>query len=281
MRALITGSTGQLGKAVVEVFFKENIEVYPTPHSRLDISNREEVKEILTAYLPDIVVNCAAFTDVDRCEKETEKAYRVNAIGPKNLAIISERLNIFLIHISTDYVFDGKKDSPYTEFDIPNPINIYGKSKLEGENFVKAFSKHYAIVRTSWLYGNGSNFVTRIIEKARITKEIQVVEDQFGSPSYTYDVAKAILSIVKNNAYGVYHSANTGVTSRCEEARSILKYLSLDADVIPVKSEEYMLPAVRPRYTPLENYLLTLEDIYHMRSWQEAMEEFLKKEMTK
>jgi len=281
MRVLITGSTGQLGKAAAEVFFKENIDVYPIPHSRLDISNREEVRKMLTAYLPDIVINCAAFTDVDGCEKEPERAYRVNAIGPKNLTIISEKLNIFLIHISTDYVFDGKKDSPYIEFDTPNPVNIYGKSKLEGENFVKAFSKHYAIVRTSWLYGDGNNFVTKIIEKARITKEIQVVEDQFGSPSYTYDVAKAILSIARNNAYGIYHTANTGVTSRYEEARFILKYLSFNADVIPVKTEEYILPAVRPGYTPLENYLLKLEDIYNMRSWQEAMEEFLKKEMIK
>lgn len=281
MRVLITGSTGQLGKAAAEVFFKENIDVYPIPHSRLDISNREEVRKMLTAYLPDIVINCAAFTDVDGCEKEPERAYRVNAIGPKNLTVISEKLNIFLIHISTDYVFDGKKDSPYIEFDTPNPVNIYGKSKLEGENFVKAFSKHYAIVRTSWLYGDGNNFVTKIIEKARITKEIQVVEDQFGSPSYTYDVAKAILSIARNNAYGIYHTANTGVTSRYEEARFILKYLSFNADVIPVKTEEYILPAVRPGYTPLENYLLKLEDIYNMRSWQEAMEEFLKKEMIK
>ncbi|MGC8889335.1 MAG: dTDP-4-dehydrorhamnose reductase [bacterium] len=281
MRVLITGSNGQLGKAVTEVFFKENIEVYPIPHSRLDISNREEVKGIFTSYLPDIVINCAAYTNVDGCEKEPEKAYRMNTLGPKNLAIISERLNIFLIHISTDYVFDGEKDSPYTEFDLPHPINTYGRSKLEGENFVKSFSRHFAIVRTSWLYGDGNNFVTKIIERAKIDKELKIVEDQFGSPTYTYDVAKAILSIAKNDACGLYHSANVGVVSRYEEARFIVENLSLNIDIIPVKQKEYVLPAVRPRYTPLENYLLGLEDIYHMRDWKEAMEEFLKKEMAR
>jgi dTDP-4-dehydrorhamnose reductase len=281
MRVLITGSTGQLGRAVTEVFFKEDIEVYPIPHSRLDISNREEVKEILTAYLPDVVINCAAFTNVDGCEKEPNNAYRVNAIGPKNLAINSEKLNIFLIHISTDYVFDGAKNSPYIEFDTPNPINTYGKTKLEGEKFIISFSKHYAIVRTSWLYGDGSNFVTKIIERAKDTSEIKVVADQFGSPSYTYDVAKAILSIVKNEAYGIYHAANIGIVSRYDEARFIIENLSFNVDVIPIKQEEYKLPAVRPRYTPLENYLLELEGIYNMRDWKEAMEEFLKKEMRK
>ncbi len=278
MRVLITGSSGQLGKAVVEVFFKSGVDVYPIPHSRLDITNRQRVEEIIRAYLPEIIINCSAFTDVDLCEKERDKAYMVNAIGPKNLAILSERYNIHIIHISTDYVFDGEKDSPYNEFDIPNPINIYGKSKLEGEYFVERFSKRYTIVRTSWLYGDGNNFVRKIVERAKKENIVRVVDDQFGSPTYTYDVARALLSIAKGDFYGLYHCANRGVVSRFEEARFIVETLGLNAEVIPVKSKDFPTLAKRPRYTPLENYLLELEGIFYMRDWRSAMEEFLKGE---
>ena len=278
MRVLITGSSGQLGKAVVEVFFKSGVDVYPIPHSRLDITNRQRVEEIIRAYLPEIIINCSAFTDVDLCEKERDRAYMVNAIGPKNLAILSERYNIHIIHISTDYVFDGEKDSPYNEFDIPNPINIYGKSKLEGEYFVERFSKRYTIVRTSWLYGDGNNFVRKIVERAKKENIVRVVDDQFGSPTYTYDVARALLSIAKGDFYGLYHCANRGVVSRFEEARFIVETLGLNAEVIPVKSKDFPTLAKRPRYTPLENYLLELEGIFYMRDWRSAMEEFLKGE---
>ena len=278
MRVLITGSSGQLGKAVVEVFFKSGVDVYPIPHSRLDITNRQRVEEIIRAYLPEIIINCSAFTDVDLCEKERDRAYMVNALGPKNLAILSERYNIHIIHISTDYVFDGEKDSPYNEFDIPNPINIYGKSKLEGEYFVERFSKRYTIVRTSWLYGDGNNFVRKIVERAKKENIVRVVDDQFGSPTYTYDVARALLSIAKGDFYGLYHCANRGVVSRFEEARFIVETLGLNAEVIPVKSKDFPTLAKRPRYTPLENYLLELEGIFYMRDWRSAMEEFLKGE---
>jgi len=278
LRVLITGSSGQLGKAVVEVFFKSGVDVYPIPHSRLDITNRQRVEEIIRAYLPEIIINCSAFTDVDLCEKERDRAYMVNALGPKNLAILSERYNIHIIHISTDYVFDGEKDSPYNEFDIPNPINIYGKSKLEGEYFVERFSKRYTIVRTSWLYGDGNNFVRKIVERAKKENIVRVVDDQFGSPTYTYDVARALLSIAKGDFYGLYHCANRGVVSRFEEARFIVETLGLNAEVIPVKSKDFPTLAKRPRYTPLENYLLELEGIFYMRDWRSAMEEFLKGE---
>ncbi|MCX7795574.1 MAG: dTDP-4-dehydrorhamnose reductase [bacterium] len=279
MRVLVTGSSGQLGKAVVEVFFKNDIDVYPIPHSRLDITNRQAVEEIIRAYLPEIVINCSAFTDVDLCEREKDKAYKINALGPRNLALVSEKYNTYLIHISTDYVFDGEKKTPYIEFDKPNPINIYGKSKLEGENFIERFSKRYTIVRTSWLYGDGNNFVRKIIEKAKKEKVLKVVDDQFGSPTYTYDLATALLNIAKEEVYGLYHCANKGVTSRFEEARFIIEKLRLGVEVIPIKSEDYITPAKRPRYTPLENYLLELEGIFYARSWELAMEEFLRGEV--
>jgi len=278
LRVLITGSSGQLGKAVVEVFFKNGAEVYPIPHSRLDITNRQAVEDIIRAYLPEIVINCSAFTDVDKCEEEKDKAYRVNALGPKNLAIVTEKYNIHLIHISTDYVFDGEKNTPYVEFDNTNPINTYGKSKLEGEHFLERFTKRYTIVRTSWLYGDGNNFVRKIIERARKGDVLRVVDDQFGSPTYTYDVAKALLSIAKEGVYGLYHCANKGVVSRFEEAKFILEFLGLNAEVLPVKSGDYQTLAKRPRYTPLENYLLELEGIFYARDWRSAMEEFLRGE---
>lgn len=275
MRVLVTGSSGQLGKAVVETFFKNDIDVYPIPHSRVDITNRNAVEEIIKAYLPDVVINCSALTDVDLCEKDVDRAFKVNAIGAKNLALASQKYDIHLIHISTDYVFNGKKDSPYTEFDIPNPINVYGKSKLEGENFVKTFSQKFTIVRTSWLYGDGNNFVKKIIERAKESNVIKVVDDQFGSPTCTQDLAKALLAIAESSVYGLYHFANVGVVSRFQEARFIIERLKLDVEVIPVKSEEYVTIAERPRYTPLRNYLLELEGIFYARDWESAMEEFL------
>lgn len=277
MRVLVTGSSGQLGKAVVEVFFKNDIDVYPIPHTRLDITERQAVEEIIRAYLPEVVINCSALTDVDLCEREKDMAYKVNALGPKNLAILCEKYNIHLIHISTDYVFDGEKETPYIEFDKPNPINIYGKSKLEGEYFVERFSKSYSIVRTSWLYGDGNNFVKKIIERAKEETILKVIDDQFGSPTYTYDVAMALLNISKERAYGLYHCANKGVVSRFEEAKFIVERLGLKIEVIPIKSNEYPTLAKRPKYTPLENYILELEGIFYARSWESAMEEFLRR----
>jgi len=278
LKVLIAGSSGQLGKAVVEVFFKDGIDVCPVPHSRVDITDRNMVDGIIKAYLPDVVINCSALTDVDLCEREIDRAFKVNAIGAKNLALASRKYDTHLIHISTDYVFDGKKDSPYIEFDRPNPINIYGKSKLEGENFVKTFLQRFTIIRTSWLYGDGNNFVKKIIERARQEKVVKVVDDQFGSPTYTYDLAEALLPIAKSEVYGLYHFANTGVVSRFQEANFIIERLKLDTEVIPVKSEDYITLAERPRYTPLKNYLLELEGVFYGRDWESAMEEFLFKE---
>ncbi len=276
MRVLVTGSSGQLGKAVIEVFFKNDIDIYPISHTRLDITKRQAVEEIIRAYLPEVVINCSALTDVDLCEREKDRAYKVNALGPKNLAIVCEKYNIHLIHISTDYVFDGEKETPYIEFDKPNPINTYGKSKLEGEYFVESFSKSYSIVRTSWLYGDGDNFVKKIIERAKGEKILKVVDDQFGSPTYTYDLAMALLNIAKERAYGLYHCANKGVASRFEEAKFIVESLGLKVEVTPIKSNEYPTLAKRPKYTPLENYILELEGIFYARSWELAMEEFLR-----
>lgn len=278
MRVLITGSSGQLGKAVVELFFKNGIDVYPIPHSRLDITDRKAVDEIIRSYLPDVVINCSAITDVDLCEREIDRAFKVNAIGAKNLALVTQRYNTHLIHISTDYVFDGKKDSPYIEFDKPNPINNYGKSKLEGENFVRTFSQRFTIVRTSWLYGDGNNFVKKILERVKQEKLLKVVDDQFGSPTYTYDLAKALMTITKEQAHGLYHFANVGIVSRFQEARFIVEKLKLGVEIIPVKSEQYSTLAERPRYTPLKNYLLELEGLFYARDWESALEEFLFKE---
>lgn len=278
MKVLITGSSGQLGRAVVEVFFKNDIEVYPIPHSRLDITDRKAVEEIVRAYLPDVVINCSAITDVDLCERDIDMAFKVNAIGAKNLAIVSQKYNIHLVYISTDYVFDGKKDSPYTEFDKPNPINVYGKSKLEGENFIKTFSQKFTIVRTSWLYGGGDNFVRRILEKTRRERLLRVIDDQFGSPTYAYDLAKALIAIIEAQAYGLYHFANVGVVSMFQVASFIVKRLDLEVEIEPVRSEYYQTLAERPKYTPLKNYLLELEGIFYARDWESALEEFLFRE---
>jgi dTDP-4-dehydrorhamnose reductase len=275
MKIILLGSSGQLGKEF-EKFLLENVELHAFSHSELDVLDFKKLISKFEEILPDVVINCAAYTKVDQAEKEEETAYKVNGIGVKNVSFASFKINAKVAYFSTDYVFDGLKGSSYREFDKPNPISIYGKTKLAGEIYTKEHNPNHLILRISWLYGiNGSNFVKTIIRLAKEKGELKVVNDQFGSPTYTLDVVRQTWKLIQEDSIGLYHSSNTGQTTWFEFAKKIVEKLNLKAKVIPIKTDDFPTLAKRPSFSVLDNYLLKLEGKSIMRNWQEAFDEFV------
>ncbi|GAG67040.1 unnamed protein product, partial [marine sediment metagenome] len=275
---LITGSKGQLGSELVDFLSKDN-KVYGFGHKELDITDKNHVINTVPKIVPDIIIHCAAFVDADGCETDIKTAFDVNTIGSGNVAIASKKNKSIMVYISTDYVFDGKKTSPYLESDIPNPISIYGISKYGGELIVKNLLNNFFIVRTSWLFRKeGKNFVNTILRLAKDKKELRVVNDQVGSPTYIPDLAKAISSLISTKYYGIYHITNSGECSRYEFTKKILKYAEIEnVKVTPISTEELNRPASRPKYSVLQNFNLEEKKIYKMRSWELALKDFFKK----
>ncbi|MBU2597649.1 MAG: dTDP-4-dehydrorhamnose reductase [Actinobacteria bacterium] len=278
MKILITGSKGQLGSELVELLSKDN-EVYGFGHEELDITDKNCVIEIISKIVPDIIIHSAAFTNVDGCESNIKTAFDVNIIGTGNVAMASKKNKSKMVYISTDYIFDGKKNSPYLESDIPNPVSIYGISKYGGELVGKHFLDNFFIVRTSWLYGKrGKNFVNTILDIAKDKKELRVINDQVGSPTYVPDLAKAISALISTKYYGIYHITNSGECSWYEFTKKILKYAEIkDVKVIPISTEELNRPAPRPKYSVLANLNLEKRGIHKMRNWDLALKDFFKK----
>jgi dTDP-4-dehydrorhamnose reductase len=277
MKIVITGAAGQLGKELTQLFEARNYDVFPFDKKQLDITNQASIKQILEDIKPDFLINTAAFTQVDTCETEIEKAYFINGIGPYYLACEAKVNQVKFFHISTDYVFNGEKTEPYLEEDHLNPKTIYGKSKDIGETLALAANKNTTIIRTSWLYGHdGKNFVKTIKKLAHQAKEIRVVCDQFGSPTYTKDLAVAIEKLLLK-PHGIYHVTNTGSCSWYEFAKEIVTTLHAPTSVIPVSTEEYGLQTPRPKYTVLSHKKLNSTGIF-LRNWKEGLYEFLKKE---
>lgn len=280
MKVLITGASGQLGLEIIDQLEKQR-EVYKlvkADRSGLDITNLDEVYEKISLEKPDVVINCAAHTAVDLCEKDIDSAYKVNAIGPRNLAITCEKIGAKFVQVSTDYVFDGKSTRPYKEDDITCPNSIYGKSKLMGEQFTKEFCSKYFIVRTAWLYGNGNNFVKTMLKLSEDNKELNVVNDQFGSPTSTVDLAKAIIDLINTEYYGTYHGTCEGQCSWYDFAKKIFEINNIDIKVNPVTSEEFKRPAPRPQYSVLDNFMFKLVGLNSFRNWEDALKEYLKEE---
>ncbi len=278
MKIILLGSSGQLGKEFEKFLLeKENVELHAFSHIQLDILDFEKLVNKFLELSPDVVINCVAYTKVDQAEKEQDLTYKVNAIGARNVSYASFKAKAKVVYFSTDYVFDGTKGHPYDEFDKPNPISIYGKSKLLGEIYTKEHSPNYLILRISWLYGiNGSNFVKTIIRIAKEKGELKVVNDQIGTPSYTLDVVKQTWKLIQGDSVGLYHSASLGQTTWFEFARRIVEKLNLSAKIIPIKTEEYSALAKRPTFSVLDNYLLKLENKNIMRNWEEAFDDFIK-----
>ena len=277
MKILLTGANGQLGLELRKQLQKEkNVnEVISTDYDTLDITNLEDVRRKLGECMLDIVINCAAHTAVDKCEEDIENAYKINAIGPKNLAIVCEELGIKLIQVSTDYIFNGQESAPRREDDRPNPQSIYGSSKLLGEEYVKTFCKKHFIIRTAWLYGEGNNFVRTMLKLAETNKEINVVNDQFGSPTSTKDLAYAIVSLMQTEYYGTYHATCEGQCSWYELACKIFELKGIEVKVNPVTSKEFVRPAKRPTYSVLDNFMLKLHGLNTFRHWEEALKDYL------
>ncbi|HHX60835.1 MAG TPA: dTDP-4-dehydrorhamnose reductase [Epulopiscium sp.] len=288
MKIVITGSKGQLGSQLIQIIKQgkselgtiskayEQAKVIGIDIDELDITNINEVRKFMTLERPDIIINPAAYTNVDACETEEDTAYKINAIGARNIAIAAEEIGAKLMHISTDYVFEGNGTSPYKEYDRVAPVTVYGKTKLAGEEFVKVFCKKYFILRTSWLYGyNGHNFVKIILKLAREKEEIDVVDDQRGNPTNAEDVAHHILKIALTEEYGLYHCTGIGECSWYDFATKIVAYAGLPCTVKPTTSDKFVRPAKRPAFSALDNMMLRLRGEDEMRNWEEALEQYI------
>lgn len=275
LKVWIVGSSGQLGTAINEVLDPLEMEVLNTDKDEVDITDTEEVLNYGGINRPDVIINCAAVIDTDLCEKEPELAYRVNALGARNLSIVARKHGAKIVQLSTDDVFDGMGKIPYSEYDDTNPKTVYGRSKRAGENYVKEFTHKHFIVRSNWVYGKGNNFVNKILEAADNQDSLSVASDQFGSPTSAKDLAKLILYLIKTNEYGTYHVTCKGVCSRYEFAQEILNLSGKKLELKPVPTSESDLSSVRPAYAVLDNFILRIIDVYDMPDWKTSLKEFI------
>ncbi len=274
MRVLITGAKGQLGRALLEQF-KQGA-VLPADLPECDVTDRACVTQTVTAFKPDVVIHAAAMTNVDGCARDPDAAYRANALGAQYVALACQQVRCAMVYISTNEVFDGAKTEPYLEFDAPNPINTYARSKLAGENIVRDLLARFYIVRTAWLYGQGGNhFVRKIIQRADEVGQLAVVTDEVGSPTYADDLAYAIHQLIQTDVYGVYHFVNDGVASRFDFACETLRRAGRGhVRVEPIKLADYPRPSTPPPYTPLRNFCGAAQGI-SFRPWQDALAEYI------
>lgn len=270
----VTGSGGQLGREIVAAARQKGWEVKAFGHGELDVGDPAAIRTALRPANPRFIVNCAAYTDVDGCEADREEAERINRNGPRQLALLATDIGATLIHFSTDFIFDGTSDRPYTELDAPNPLSHYGRTKLEGELAVRTVAPLHLVIRTSWVYGQGRrNFVTAIASQALDGKPLRVVEDQIGAPTYARDLAGATLALLDCGARGVVNFSNAGECSRYEYAVEITRLLGSTGsiNVTPTSSTELARPAARPRYSVLDCGLYRRLTGLDPRAWQCAL----------
>jgi len=276
---IVFGAKGQLGTELCSQLDKEKKSYTGLDREDVDITSLDCVIEKVLELKPDIVINCAAYTQVDACETHIDDAYAVNAIGARNVAIAAEKHGAKLIHISTDFVFDGNKNTPYYEFDAVNPLSMYGQTKLAGEVFVKQFSTKYFIIRTSWLYGHhGVNFVKTMLRLSETRSELSVVHDQIGSPTYVKDLIEGIVLTFPTEKYGIYHYSNEGQCSWSEFAKKIFKLSGRNISVNEITGAEFGASAIRPTYSVMENYMFRQEFDYKAPRWEDSLAVFLEKE---
>ena len=285
-KILVTGCNGQLGRAIRKEYAASDVEFINTDVVEgegvvsLDITDVDAVLKLVRAEKPDVIINCAAHTNVDKCEEQWDLAYKINAIGPRNLSIAATEADAKMIHVSTDYVFEGNGTRPYTEFDAPNPVSAYGKTKLEGENFAKEFAKKHFILRTAWLYGDGKKFVKTMLALAENHDELNVVCDQVGTPTSAVELAKMIHYLEGTENYGTFHATCEGDTNWADFAEAIFKRAGKNVKVNHVTSKQYkeMNPASanRPAYSILEDYMIKLTSDFVMADWQDALDVYMK-----
>lgn len=277
MRILITGSKGQLGKEIVNQLRHTGHTILATTSKTLDIRNQESIIELFKAFTPEIVINCASYTAVDDCEdlENYNIAYETNVEAVKSLAIECEKYKAKLVHFSTDYVFNGEESSPIKEEHSREPVNKYGLTKMLSEDMVVKYCSRYYIIRTSWLYGDGKNFVNTMINLAMKKFEISVVGDQVGSPTYTKDLTWVVLKLIQSDFYGIYHGTNHGECSWYEFAIEIFSIMDINIVVNKVTSEDYIRRAKRPRYSTLDNNKLRKIELDLFRPWKDALIDYL------
>lgn len=278
MKFLITGAKGQLAREFLKVLKNDDYKIKALDREGLDVSDSRAVLEAVSYYRPDVVINCAAYNFVDKAEEDSDIPFKVNSTGPKNLASACKKHNALLIHYSTDYIFDGTKEGFYTEQDKPNPINIYGRSKLEGEELLKKEMENFLIFRVSWVFGEGKqNFLYKLKGLAKKQKVIRVACDQISVPTYTEDIVMSTILSIKEGLRGVYHLTNSGYASRYEVARYFFERLGSDRLILPVSSDYFNTTVRRPYFSAMSNVKLSEELGLTIPDWRDGVDRFIKK----
>ena len=277
MKVLVTGVRGQLGYDVMGELEKRGIEAVGVDIQEMDITDAASVDKVLKDAAPDAVIHCAAYTAVDAAEDQEELCRRVNRDGTRNIARVCRELDIKMVYISTDYVFNGQGTRPWEPEDERQPLNVYGLTKCEGEEAVQELLKKYFIVRIAWVFGiNGKNFVKTMLRLAENNKRVTVVNDQYGSPTYTYDLAKLLVDMVQTQKYGIYHATNEGICTWYEFACEIFKQAGIEMEVVPVSAAEYPAKAKRPENSRMSKEKLTENGFDRLPPWQDALKRYLK-----
>lgn len=269
----ITGANGHVGSALTELLDCTEYQILTTDKEEVDITDLEQVKHYMHLNRPDVVINCAGLTDVGYCEEHIDEAYKVNAIGVRNIVLTASEIHAKLIHMSTDDVFDMVTERPYNEFDKAHPKTIYGKSKEAGENFVTKLMHRYVIIRSSWIYGIGKDFVDKVLRCVETQESLEVPTNRYGVPTSSDELAKIIRYFIENDEYGLYHAVCKGSCSRYEFAKAIVEYAGLadKLNLIPVEAEG----GLRPEYSVLDNMMLRLTGIPEPKDWQTALKEYM------
>lgn len=277
MKILVTGYTGQLGNDVVHEGLHRGLNMVGIGSKDLDITNKEDVSQYIREIKPDTIIHCAAFTAVDQAEDDKDTSKHVNVDGTKNLVEVAKEINSVFMYISTDYVFSGEGESPFKESDEPNPIGQYGRTKFQGEEVVKQLLDNWFIVRISWVFGiNGNNFVKTMLRLAETRNELNVVGDQFGSPTYTSDLAKLLIDMIKTDKYGIYHASNEGFCSWADFAQEIFRKANIKVKVNSISTDEYPTRAIRPKNSRMSKQKLIDNGFNPLPTWQDAVERYLK-----
>lgn len=276
-KIMITGCGGQLGHAMNQYYeASTEYECVNTDVGELDITDVDAVLSFAREVKPYAIVNCAAYTDVNKCESEKDLAFRINAIGPRNLAIAASQTGAKLIQISTDYVFPGTENRELNEFDATGPVSAYGTGKLAGEQFVREFADRYFIIRTAWLYGEGKNFVRTMLKLSETNDKVRVVKDQIGNPTSAKELAAAIAYLLPTDNYGLFHGTCEGSCSWAEFTSEIFRLAGKSTQVEPITTAEYPTPAKRPAYSMLDNYMLRMTTDFRFAHWKDAIAEYIK-----
>ncbi len=276
MKVLVTGVKGQLGYDVVNELQKRNLETVGVDVEEMDITDEQLVDKTIKEIKPDAVIHCAAYTAVDAAEDNEELCRKVNALGTLYIAKACRDLDIKMLYLSTDYVFDGKGERPWEPDDERHPLNVYGQTKYEGELAIQENLEKYFIVRIAWVFGvNGKNFIKAVLNKGKEQGSITVVNDQFGSPTYTYDLARLLVDMIETDKYGIYHATNEGICSWYEFAVEIFKQAGMDVTVTPVSSSEYKAKAKRPENSRMSKEKLTENGFTRLPEWQDALRRYL------